>query len=124
MVTAKKPPSGRYPAPPRREKPRVSKWEVARAPERPPAAKNSYGSQDTTCPFAHEVLKAFVAEYAIKGVPPAKVTARSPVTHKTYSLGCEIVSENTTVECSTGTATVTFPLAQAEKYKSEEEGSG
>jgi len=89
-----------------------------------PCGEELYGSQDTTCPFAHEVLKAFVAEYAIKSVPPAKVSATSPVTHKTYNLNCEIVSENTTVECDTGTATVSFPLNEAEKYKAEEEGSG
>jgi hypothetical protein len=49
------------------------------------------GSQDTSCPFAHEVLKAFVAEYVAKGVPPANIIVQSPVTHRTYALKCEIV---------------------------------
>jgi hypothetical protein len=82
------------------------------------------GSEDTSCPFAREALKAFVAEYVIKGAPPAEISARSPVTHRTYELGCEIVSEDTEVECDTGTATVVFPLAEVEKYKTEEESLG
>jgi hypothetical protein len=82
------------------------------------------GSPDTSCPFAREVLKAFVAGYVAKGVPPATIAAYSPVTHHTYSLRCALHYEGTAVECYVGTADVTFPLADAQKYKAEEENTG
>jgi hypothetical protein len=76
--------------------------------------------EDTSCPFAREVLKSFVARYVAIQVPPAAISAYSPVTHKTYSLKCSILSGEG-VECDSGTATVVFPLAIAKGYKVEEE---
>lgn len=74
-----------------------------------------FGSQDTSCPFAREVRKAFIAETLAKGKPPANITAYSPVTRKTYSLSCAI-HYGTTVQCyTTEHASVSFPLAQVEK---------
>lgn len=83
------------------------------------------GSEDTSCAFAHEILKAFVAEYASKGVPPADISAYSPVTRRTYALKCTIDGGDTEIECTTttGNATVVFPLAEAQRDRAEEESS-
>jgi Domain of unknown function (DUF4352) len=82
--------------------------------------KELSSDENTSCPFAHEVLKAFVAEYVVLSVPPASISAYSPVTHKTYGLKC-FISNGEEVECNSGTATVVFPLASAKGYKTEEE---
>lgn len=89
-----------------------------------------YGSEATSCPFAHEVLKTFVAEYATGHVPPAHISVYSPVTHKTYDLNCVIESEDTAIECNAvGTTgvhivTVVFPFAEAQRDRGEEEHTG
>ncbi len=82
--------------------------------------KELSSDEDTSCPFAREVLKAFVAEYVVLAVPPASISAYSPVTHKTYGLKC-FISNSEEVECNSGTATVVFPLTSAQGYRTEEE---
>jgi hypothetical protein len=76
------------------------------------------GTSDTSCPFAQEVLSAVQKRYAVLHAPPARVTAYSPTTHRSYHLNCVIVEEGKWVECATGTAIVTFPISRARESAS------
>jgi hypothetical protein len=82
----------------------------------------------TTCPFALNVRSEFLSERQSSGVPPANVTAYSPVTKKTYHLTCVLFADRTAAECNTGTASLAFPLEghhQApESSESESEDGG
>lgn len=80
------------------------------------------GSAHTSCPFAREVVSAFLARYGVLKVPPSEVTAASPTTHKTYNLRCAVL-QNEIVECSVGDADVLFPLSKAEGSSSGGSGS-
>lgn len=70
------------------------------------------GTSATSCPFAREVLAAVQRRYAVLHAPPAQVTAYSPATHKNYRLTCVLAEKGKWVQCSTGTATVSFPISR------------
>jgi hypothetical protein len=73
----------------------------------------------TSCQLAENVNSAFQARKELAGVPPATVTAYSPVTHKHYKLHCVLIDQRTTVDCATGTASVAFPLETSGTPQSE-----
>ncbi|HTU78341.1 MAG TPA: hypothetical protein VMF09_06225 [Solirubrobacteraceae bacterium] len=68
------------------------------------------GNSHTSCAFAENVRDEFAAGYEASKVPPATISAYSPVTSREYTLHCSLVEGRTLVECSVGTATVVFPL--------------
>lgn len=70
----------------------------------------------TSCPFADNVFRAYVASLQANGAQSeSTVTAYSPVTHRIYRMRC--VTLGTIVDCTGGTnAFVTFPLVAAEDY--------
>ena len=73
----------------------------------------------TSCQFAENANSAFQAVRASTGTPPATVAAYSPVTHKHYTLRCVLIAQRTTVECTSGTASVAFPLEPGGAAQSE-----
>jgi hypothetical protein len=74
-----------------------------------------YGTSDTSCPFAREVLVAFQRRYAVLHAPPARIAAYSPTTHVAYHLNCVLIEGGKSVECATGTAIVSFPATHGQR---------
>jgi hypothetical protein len=80
-----------------------------------------HGSAHTSCPFAQEVYGAFLGGYLNTKTFPGHVTATSPVTHRSYYLGCVIYRTGEVVECSVGDADVTFPISKVEEAQTSSE---
>jgi hypothetical protein len=70
-----------------------------------------YGTRHTGCPFARAIVVAFRHRYITQHAQRTSITAYSPAGRRLYHLKCIVLGEHKYVECSTGTATVNFPLS-------------
>jgi hypothetical protein len=100
----------------------------AHAPAKPSTSKSCGQTQantHTSCPFAENVLSAYSAFVDSHHSAAETVEAYSPVTQHTYTLACkvqQVLSANSTVVCTEGTARVSFPFPQEpESHASPEE---
>jgi hypothetical protein len=78
--------------------------------------QNISAGPHTSCPFAENVFRSVAAGYQENGQIPTNITAKSPTTRTTYSLGC-VVNAARNVVCSTSDgATATFSVHSVQVY--------
>jgi hypothetical protein len=89
-----------------------------------PGSSSYTVGQDTSCPFAANVLAVAHSAYEATGHLPAIVSTSSPVTHKIYELQCSILGYGSELVCSTVAPATGIVVMEVADVKSAHASSG